>query len=208
MTIPQSLLAFALAAGLLTITPGVDTAMVLRTAATGGTKRAIFAAIGVGFGLLAWGAAASLGLGALLAASALAFTALKIAGAAYLLWLGVKLIRNPRAKLEQTPTPDQNLTPAEALRRGFLSNILNPKIGMFYVTFLPQFIPEGANTAAYAFMLTCVQVGLDVLWFTAIIAAAAPLARRLKQPKIVRALDRLTGGVLISFGLKLALSAR
>jgi len=208
MTIPQSLLAFALAAGLLTITPGVDTAMVLRIAATGGTKRAIFAAIGVGFGLLAWGAAASLGLGALLAASALAFTALKIAGAAYLLWLGVKLIRNPRAKLAQAPAPDKNLTPAEALRRGFLSNILNPKIGMFYVTFLPQFIPEGANAGAYAFMLTCVQVGLDVLWFTAIIAAAAPLARRLKQPKIVRALDRLTGGVFIGFGVKLALSAK
>src|ERR1700761_7982906 len=96
MSVVQALIAFSVAAGLLTITPGLDTALVLRTAAVEGAKRAALAALGIGLGCLVWGAAVALGLAALLKASALAFTALKWAGAAYLVWLGIGMLLKPR----------------------------------------------------------------------------------------------------------------
>src|SRR5260221_13281973 len=96
MTYWQSLLAFIAAAGVLTVTPGVDTAMVLRFATVGGPRRAALAGVGIGLGCLVWGASVALGLGALLAASEFAFSVLKVAGAAYLLWLGVGLLWKPR----------------------------------------------------------------------------------------------------------------
>src|ERR1700749_2154351 len=104
-TLLASLAAFSVAAGLLTITPGLDTALVLRTAAVEGPKRAALAALGIGCGCLVWGAGVALGLGALLQASALAFTALKWAGAAYLVWLGINLIRKPRERFDLGARP-------------------------------------------------------------------------------------------------------
>ena len=92
-----------------------------------------------------------------------------------------------------------------AFRQGFLTNLLNPKVGVFYITFLPQFIPVGANVAAFSFMLACVHVILNVFWFGAIIAATVPLGERLRRGRVVRVLDRLTGGVFIAFGVRLAL---
>jgi len=97
VTVAQALLAFSLAAGLLTITPGLDTAIVLRTAAVEGPRRAALAALGVILGCLAWGAMVALGLGALLNASSLEFNIIRWAGAAYLVWLGIGLILKPRA---------------------------------------------------------------------------------------------------------------
>jgi len=206
MTIAQALIAFAAAATLLSITPGVDTALVLRTAATGGVRRASFAALGIAFGCLAWGAAVSLGLGALLAASELAFTALKWMGAAYLLWLGIHLITKPRGALSVEPAPGAGGDARGALVRGFLSNILNPKVGVFYVTFLPQFVPAGVSVAGFSFLLACIHVVLGMLWFALLIAATIPLGRLLARPRVIRALDRITGGVFIAFGIRLALA--
>lgn len=100
MSVAQALAAYVVAAGLLTLTPGLDTALILRTAAVEGPKRAALAAVGIIAGCLVWGAAVALGLGALLAASSLAFTALKWAGAAYLVWLGLNLILKPRASFD------------------------------------------------------------------------------------------------------------
>jgi threonine/homoserine/homoserine lactone efflux protein len=208
MTIAQSLIAFSAAAALLTITPGVDTAMVLRTAAGGSARRAAFAAAGIGLGCLVWGAAVSLGLGALLAASEIAFTIVKWLGAAYLLWLGIHLMLRPRDRLTIT---DDGPAAADrgsrsALARGFLSNLLNPKVGMFYITFLPQFVPAGVNVAAFSFLLACVHVLLGAFWFALLIAATVPLGRLLSRPGIVKALDRITGGVFVAFGVRLALA--
>ena len=152
-------LAYLAAASLLTITPGVDTAMVLRAATINGARTAAMAAVGIGLGCLAWGAAVSFGLGALLQASELAYTLLKFAGAAYLVWLGARLILAPRDSLAaQGDTPQ--LEEWVALRRGFLTNMLNPKVGVFYVTFLPQFIPTGASVGSYSFFLTAIHVAL------------------------------------------------
>ena len=207
MTYWQSLLAFVAAAGVLTVTPGLDTAMVLRFATVGGPRRAALAGVGISLGCLVWAAGVSLGLGALLAASELAFSVLKVAGAAYLLWLGVGLLWKPRqAFVADAALPDG--LGLDALRRGFLTNMLNPKVGVFYVTFLPQFVPAGASMAGYTFLLACIHVLLGALWFTALIIATLPLRRLLARPPVVTAMDRLTGCVFVAFGVKLALSRR
>lgn len=200
------LIAFLAAAAVLTVTPGVDTAMVLRLAATSGARSAAFAALGVAIGCLAWGMAVSLGLGVLLLTSPVAYTVLKWAGSVYLLWLGAKLLLRPRQALAIGEERIRTTADSQALGIGFLTNILNPKIGVFYVTFLPQFIPAHAGVALYSFALTCIHVAMGVLWFGIVIAAMAPLGRWLRQPRVVKTLDRLTGGVLVAFGLKLALS--
>ena len=200
----QSLIAFTLAAALLTVTPGLDTALVLRTAAAEGARRALAAAMGICLGCLAWGGLVAVGLGILLEASELAYTALKWIGAAYLLYLGVRLILVAR---DGAGAPDGPPAPrASWFRRGLLTNLLNPKVGAFYVSFLPQFVPAGANVPATTLLLAAIHAGLGLLWFLLLIGATRPLARLLRRPGLVRALDRLTGGVLIFFGLKLAFS--
>ncbi len=201
---PALFLAFIAAATLLTITPGVDTAMVLRSAATDGPRSALFAGIGISIGCLIWAGAVSLGLGALLQASELAYTILKWAGAAYLAWIGLKMLLKPR-----TTWADQETTSAKgfaAMRAGFFTNITNPKIGVFYVTFLPQFIPHGANVALYSFFLALVHIAISVVWFGALTAATVPLGRALRRPNVIKTLDRVTGCLFIAFGLRLATS--
>ena len=141
------LLAFIAAASILTATPGVDTAIVLRTSITDGKFSAVMAALGVALGCLIWGAAVSLGLGVLLHASALAYDVTKFAGAAYLVWMGLKLVLNPRGEFESQDGAVSSRNGWEAFRRGLLANLLNPKVGVFYVTFLPQFVPGGASVA-------------------------------------------------------------
>jgi len=202
---PALFFAFVAAAALLTVTPGVDNAMVLRAAATEGARSGIFAALGISLGCLLWAGAVSVGLGALLHASELAYTILKWIGAAYLIWLGLKLLLKPRTQLNETDAPAPQAGFA-AMRAGFFTNVTNPKIGVFYVTFLPQFIPQGANVAAYSFLLASVHVIIGLAWFAALIAATVPIGRMLRRPSVVRTLDRVTGGVFIAFGLKLAIS--
>lgn len=198
----QSLIAFTLSAALLTVTPGLDTALVLRTAAAEGARRAIAAALGICLGCLAWGALVAVGLGMLLQASELAFTALKWIGAAYLLYLGLRLIF-VRREAEGLAEPTLR---ANWFLRGLLTNSLNPKVGAFYVSFLPQFIPAGAAVPPTTLLLAAIHAGLGLLWFLLLIGATRPLAKALQKPALVRGLDRATGGVLIAFGLRLAFS--
>lgn len=203
---PALFAAFLAAATILTLTPGVDTAMVLRAATVEGRRPAILAALGIGLGCLVWGAAVALGLGALLRASQLAYAVVKLAGAAYLVWLGVGLLLRPR----QVLTANGGADPADrrdAFWRGLLTNLLNPKVGVFYVTFLPQFVPHGAPVALTTFLLVCVHVVLGLIWFAALIAATRPLGQFLRRPRAVRLLDRLTGIVFVGFGIRLALSS-
>ena len=200
----QSLIAFTLAAALLTVTPGLDTALVLRTAAAEGPRRAFAAALGICLGCLAWGTLVAVGLGVLLEASEFAYLVLKWIGAAYLLYLGVRLILVPRDDAQG----GEASFPARAtwFLRGLLTNLLTPKVGAFYVSFLPQFIPAGANVPSTTLLLAGVHAGLGLLWFLLLIGATRPLAKVLRRPGLVRGLDRVTGGVLIFFGLRLAFS--
>jgi threonine/homoserine/homoserine lactone efflux protein len=209
MTTAQALIAFSVAAGLLTITPGLDTALVLRTAAAEGWRRATAVAVGIGLGCLAWGAAAAFGAGALLVASHAAYAALKWAGAAYLVWLGINLLRRPRASFD---TGAGEASPAgglgAALAKGFWNNLLNPKVGVFYVSFLPQFIPTGASPAAFGLLLASIHVAMGLAWAGGLILATAPIAKALRKPGVVKWLDRVTGGVFVAFGVRIALERR
>lgn len=208
MTVLQALAAYVVAAGLLTLTPGLDTALILRTAAVEGPRRAGLAAVGIITGCLVWGAAVALGLGALLAASKLAFTVLKWAGAAYLVWLGLNLILKPRSGFELAASAPSAEGDFAWMRRGLLTNLLNPKVGVFYISFLPQFLPAGVQPAPFIFLLAVIHAALGLAWSACMIAATRPIAGALKKASVVRWLDRLTGGVFLGFGLRLALDRR
>ncbi|WP_293897886.1 LysE family translocator [Phenylobacterium sp.] len=209
MTVLQALLAFSAAAALLTLTPGLDTAIVLRTAAVEGPRRAALAALGVIAGCLVWGAAVALGLGVLLQASALAFSLIKWAGAAYLLWLGVGLILKPRDRFQlSAPAGPLGSSDLAWMRRGFLTNLLNPKVGVFYISFLPQFLPAGVAAGPFIFLLAALHAAMGLGWFAVLIAATRPVADVLQRAAVVRWLDRLTGGVFVAFGVRLALERR
>lgn len=208
MTVVQALLAFGAAAALLTVTPGLDTALVLRTAAVEGARRAALAGLGIVTGCLAWGAAVALGLGVLLEASTLAFNILKWAGAAYLVWLGIGLIARPRERFDLTAPAGPQGSDFAWMRRGFLTNLLNPKVGVFYVSFLPQFLPVGTPAGPFIFLLAALHAVMGLAWFAALIAATRPIAGVLQKAAVVRWLDRVTGGVFLAFGVRLALERR
>lgn len=203
---PEHLVAFTMAATLLTITPGLDTALVLRTAASEGPRRAMTAGLGIALGCFGWGLIAAVGLGALLAASQLAYNVLRWAGAAYLLYLGIGLLLSPRREFAVLRPVQSSTSGGQWFARGFLTNILNPKVGVFYVSFLPQFIPAHANVAATTVVLTAIHALLGVAWFAALILATRPIARLLRNGPVVTWLDRITGGVFVAFGLRLAVS--
>lgn len=208
MTVVQALSAYVVAAGLLTLTPGLDTALILRTAAVEGPKRAAFAALGINIGCLIWGAAVALGLGALLAASTLAFNVLKWIGAAYLVWLGLNLLLKPRDRFEVSDGARVGGGDLAWMRRGFLTNLLNPKVGVFYVSFLPQFLPTGVQAAPFIFLLAVIHVLIGSCWSATLILATRPIAGVLQRAAVVRWLDRVTGGLFLAFGVRLALERR
>jgi threonine/homoserine/homoserine lactone efflux protein len=206
MTLYTSLVAFLAAATLLTIAPGLDTALVLRTAAIAGPRRAALAGLGVAVGCFGWAILVALGLGALLAASQIAYTTLRWIGAAYLVWVGYKMLRHPRRSF--VPEAGGNEGQRVAFTTGLLTNLLNPKVGVFYVSFLPQFVPPGVSVAPYILLLGAIHAVLGLIWFSCLIIATRPLARVLGRPSVVQTCDRLTGGMFVAFGVGLALQSR
>jgi threonine/homoserine/homoserine lactone efflux protein len=201
-----SLVAFILTAGLVTISPGLDSALVLRTAASEGPRPAALAGLGIALGCLAWAAVVAAGLGALLEASRVAYEVLRWVGAAYLIGMGYRLLRHPRrSALTELPAARSGHA---AFARGALTNLLNPKVGVFYVSFLPQFVPAGAPVGPYVMMLGLIHALQGLVWFACLIMATQPLTRWLQRPSVVGWLDRATGGVFVAFGIGLALESR
>jgi len=202
----DALLAFSFAALLLTLTPGLDTALVLRTATVEGRKQAVHAALGISTGCLVWGAAVAFGLGALIAVSELAYDILKYCGALYLSWLGINMLLRPRKQLalaDNTAKKGSNW-----FLKGVLGNALNPKIGIFYVSFLPQFIPQGHSPVLWTFILVGIHIAIGTSWSMALISATRPLATILRKEKVIRWMDRTTGAIFLAFAARLALSRR
>jgi threonine/homoserine/homoserine lactone efflux protein len=210
MTIGQALLSFTLAAGFLTITPGLDTALVLRTAAVEGGKQAMLAGVGICSGCLLWGAAASFGLSALLAVSGFAYNVLRIVGAFYLGYLGIKLFVRAFASTSSNaatgPVWEEDRSTGSSLwfKRGLLTNFLNPKVGVFYLSFLPQFIPAGVQVWSFSMLLALIHATEGILWFLLLSNATELLSSWLRQRRVVAVLDSAMGAILIAFGLKLA----
>ncbi|MGA5564435.1 LysE family translocator [Streptomyces platensis] len=208
---------FSLMVGLLTLTPGLDTALVLRTAALGRRHRAWGVVLGIQSGTLIWGTLTSLGVTALLTASHLAYEILRWAGAAYLVWMGGRLLWATwrRSVDDATETPGNGVEVTSGAgsvdsllggwRQGLTTNLLNPKMGAFYVAVLPQFLPADASHLAAGVLLTGIHILLAVLWAGVLITLGHVLRNRLQQPAARRCLDRITGTVIAAFGIRLAL---
>jgi threonine/homoserine/homoserine lactone efflux protein len=206
ISILASLASFIAAASLLTIAPGLDTALVLRTTAIAGPRQAALTSLGIAVGCFCWATLVAVGLGALLAASEVAYTALRWIGAAYLVYIGYKMLRHPRRNFLPEARDDDSRH--RAFTTGVLTNLLNPKVGVFYVSFLPQFVPQDVPVAPYILLLGAIHALLGLIWFACLIAATQPIARFLKRPSVVRTCDRLTGGMFVAFGIGLALQSR
>jgi threonine/homoserine/homoserine lactone efflux protein len=209
VTLGTAVVTFALVALALTLTPGLDSALVLRSALTRGRRDAAATGAGIVTGLFVWGAAAAVGVSALLTASHLAYDVLRFAGAAYLVWFGLRLlVRAVRGTAEVAPDGVVQASPWRAARQGLATNLLNPKVGVFYVALLPQFIPAHDNPLAVGLLLAGVHGLITVVWFAVLIVLASVLGRWLRRPATVRGIDGITGTALLGFGLKLALSDR
>ncbi|MET1155514.1 LysE family transporter [Arthrobacter sp.] len=212
MSVEQALLSFALVAGLLTLVPGMDTALVLRSAVSQGRGKAYATALGINTGALVWGIAAAVGASALLAASETAFTVLKIAGAVYMVWLGGRMLwksfRRRAMLMPGAAEPDASASYAKAWLTGVGTNLLNPKVGVFYMAMIPQFIPPDVSPALMGTALAMVHNLEGLVFFSAIIWGTHVARQWLRTPAVVRAIDRVTGTVLVGFGLALAAEAR
>lgn len=173
----------------------------------------MLAGAGICCGLFGWALAVSIGLGALLAVSRIAYDVLRIAGACYLIYLGARIFLRKSPALLETPVEGREelqarISSASAPRwfaRGFLTNILNPKVGVFYVTFLPQFIPAGVGVTSFSLLLASIHVAEGILWFILLISATSVFSQWLRHPRVAKAIDRVTGTVFIGFGVALAL---
>lgn len=200
------LIPYLIAISILTITPGLDTTLIIRTATLEGKTKAFQVALGINLGCIVWGVIVACGLGALLMTSDLAFNALKWIGAIYLTWLGLNLLLKPRSQLASLN--NSAVTTPNWFMKGFWGNLLNPKIGIFYISFLPQFIPQSASPVIWTMSLVMIHVVIGLIWSIFLIAAMQSISAYLKQPKFIRYMDRITGSIFILFALKLALSKR
>jgi threonine/homoserine/homoserine lactone efflux protein len=212
VSITEAVLAFALVAGLLTLVPGLDTALVLRSTVTRSRSHGFAALAGIQLGRLVWGAAAAGGAAALLAASQAAYRALTVAGAVYMIWLGASMLwKSFRGARDAVAEPDVPLPAGGRWRdlgTGLGTNLLNPKVGVFYVAAIPQFVPDGVNPLLMGALLAGVHCVLGTAWLSLVVLGAGHAGPRLRRSRAVRWVDRVTGGVLVVFGARLAAGAR
>ena len=202
---------FALA--LLTISPGADMALVARVALARGSRAAFFTTLGICSGLPLHAAASALGISAILATSAEAFAVVKLIGAAYLMWLGVQAWRHARdAGGEPSAAPVGGVLGGQedwrAFAQGFLSNALNPKVALFYLAFLPQFMRPGDPVLARSLLLAAIHALMGTVWLTAYARAVDRLGAVFRRSGVRRWLERATGVVLVALGVRLALERR
>jgi threonine/homoserine/homoserine lactone efflux protein len=207
--VPHDLLAFVAVSAVVICTPGQDTALLVRNTLSGGRSSGIATAGGVTLGIAIWAVAASAGLAALLQASEPVFETLKLAGAVYLAYLGAQSLRRALARGGHGHAPPETnpLSPGRAFRQGLLSNLGNPKIAVFFASMLPQFVPQGSASFAILLGLGLVFCAMGLTWLTVYAVAVARIGRLLAG-RVRRALDAVTGVVLVALGLRLATEDR
>ena len=199
----RALVAFAPVAALLTVTPGAATALVVRSAATGGRRRALATTVGNSLGVLAWGCFAAMGVAAVVATSAEAFTAIKLVGAIVLVVLGLQSLRGHREDPAR-PAPARGAP----LRDGLVTSLANPKLAVFFVALFPQFVPDDAPVLPSALLMAAMVVSFDLVWYSALAYLVARARRAFVDgPWLARA-QRFTGAVLVGLGVRLAFERR
>ena len=199
---------FVLSAGLLIVAPGQDTLYILGRSIGQGQRIGIASALGVSAGTIVHTFAAALGLSAIVATSATAFLAIKLIGAAYLVYLGVRAIATPWTVLDVDTVRVGDAR--AAFRQGLVTNVLNPKVGLFFLAFLPQFVSAEAKHAAYGFLLLGLTfVAMGTVWVLVLAVAAASMRRFFERRRAAQAwLSRAMGGVFVYLGVRLAMSER
>ncbi|HEV8141226.1 MAG TPA: LysE family translocator [Methylomirabilota bacterium] len=207
---PQ-IIAFAVVAAIVTVIPGADMALVARSVLTRGRGAGYITSVGICTGLWVHAVASALGLSAILMASAALFSAVKLAGALYLVALGVLSLRTAFGSRLNGPAaaPDPTARDARlAFVQGLLSNLLNPKVAIFYLTLLPQFVRAGDPVLARSLLLAGIHVVIGLVWLIIYAYFLGRLGAVLRQPRVRRALEGVTGAVLIGLGARLAWDRR
>lgn len=194
---------------LLTISPGADMALVAKVTLDRGRRAALLASVGICSGTLVHATASALGLSVILATSAEAFTAVKLVGAAYLAYLGLRSLRASFRYGDAGPVAEgERRRGATPYLQGLLTNILNPKVAVFYLTFLPQFIDPSGNVLAQSLAFALAHSAMGIVWLSAYAYVLARLSAFFARSGVRRWLERVTGAVLVGLGLRLAFERR
>jgi threonine/homoserine/homoserine lactone efflux protein len=207
---PHSLITFVGAAIVVAMVPGPSTVMIMRQAARSGRRAGVATIMGNETGVLAWGLAAAFGLSALLVASQLAYDAMRIVGAAILIYFGVRSLWQVRKGALPDPA-EPALAGGSAWRSfrvGILTNAANPKAGVFAVSFLPQFVPDGAPVLATLVLFSVTWALIDTVWYLGIVWMVTKAKRVIERPHVRRRLEQLSGVLLVGLGIRLAAEAR
>ncbi len=191
---------------LLTISPGADMALVAKITIERGRRAALIASIGICTGLFVHATASALGLSVVLATSAEAFTVVKLAGALYLTYLGARALRDSFG--DPPPAEPQQRRASASYLQGLLSNVLNPKVAVFYLTFLPQFIDPSGNVLAQSLAFAVAHAFMGIAWLAAYAYVLVRLSRLFARSGVRRWLERVTGAVLVGLGVRLAFERR
>lgn len=209
----ETLIAFAGAAVLIAMAPGPSTVVIMRQSMLSGRRAGLATVLGNETGVLAWGVAAAVGLSALLAASRLAYDGLRVVGAVVLVWFGVRALWRvrrgaPAAEEEVDADAEGGGLPAwRCFRLGLVTNFANPKAGVFAVSFLPQFVPDGWPVPVALVVLSVLWALIDLVWYAVVVWLVGAARRLLGRPG-VRRLEQVSGVVLVGLGARLAAEAR
>ncbi|MBY4675574.1 LysE family translocator [Marinobacterium arenosum] len=207
----ELLLTYLVAITLLTITPGVDTLLTIRNSARGGWRDGAVTSFGICSGLFIHATVSAVGISVILMQTAWAFSALKLIGAGYLIWLGLNswraVLRGKQTLLnEGLPPASGGFDMSRSLREGFLSNVLNPKTAIFYMAFLPQFIDPAGSAFWQSITLAAIHFLIAMLWQCGLALMVNRAKELLQRPRVNRTFGGLTGSVMILMGLRLAVT--
>jgi threonine/homoserine/homoserine lactone efflux protein len=202
--------AFIPIAVLLTVTPGAATAMIVRSAMTGGWRAGVRTIAGNEVGVIVWALLSVAGISALIAASELAFFALKVIGAAVLIGLGIQSLRNSR---RHRPThaadqPDLALRRRHPLRDGVVTSLANPKLAVFFVALFPQFVGRRHTVLTTTLLMAALIIVFDFVWYTTLAVLVSRAKRAFDQTRLARRLEQISGSVLIALGIRVGLESR
>ncbi|WP_322804161.1 LysE family translocator [Vibrio alfacsensis] len=198
--------AFLIAITILTLTPGLDTALVIRNTSRAGIKDGCVTSLGICFGLFVHAFFSAVGISAILAQSAELFQIVKSVGAAYLIWLGVsslKALTKNNGTISVAEQAHQAYSGKRSFREGFLSNVLNPKTAVFYLAFLPQFVNPESSPLAQSMLMASIHFIIAMLWQCSLAGALNSAKNLLKNARFMKWMEGATGAVLVALGVKL-----